>query len=502
MALDKGSASEIPDFSDFSFDSLFPGSDDDSKSTEGEQESETTVKNDWMSRSIVSITEDNMEAHLMLWPLSEEDHVSLEDVIAFLRTKQVKYGILEDEIQKMLDDEIYLVETCVAKGTKPVQGKDGYFEMFIEKTKDKKPRILPDGSVDYSDYDAITVVEKDQLLARYHAGLKGEDGKNIKGENVVANKGQELRPYTGKGFYTNEDKTEYYATFSGRADFTDNSLIVTHVLDVNEDVDYRYGNIDFAGDVHIKGDVLSGMYIRTTGFITVEGHVEDAELTAAKGVILKNGMQGSGRGKIRTDGDVEGKFFEQTIIECGGNVHANTILSCDITAKGSVTVEGTLGALVGGVTRSRMKVEAAYIGNIGNVKTEIMVGTKGDPLVLLKTLDDQLKKATKDLYTAEGKKKVLEDAVARGITDPRIAVLQKAVMRDRINLNSEIMEIKNRKNELAEFIQNAKTACVVAEMQAYPGTVITVNGAKMKIPDVVNGVTIKVLNGKAVMERI
>ena len=268
-----------------------------------------------------------------------------------------------------------------------------------------------------------------------------------------------------------------------------------------EDVDIKYGNIDFAGDVNVKGDVLSGMYIRTTGFLTVDGHVEDAELTAAKGIILKNGMQGSGKGHIRTDGNVEGRFFEQTIIEAGGNVHANSILSCDITAKGSVKVDGNFGALVGGVIRSRSFVEAAYIGNLSNVKTEIIVGTKGDPKVLLKQLEDQLMKATKNLYTVEGKKKVLDDAVAKGIKDPRITELHKAVMREKISLNSEIMEIRKRRDELAEFISNAQNARVVASEQAYPGTMITVNGAKLRIPDIVNGVTIKLRDGKAVMVR-
>ncbi len=465
------------------------------------EETPENLKLDWRSRSIVSISEDAMEAYIMLWPLNDEDMVTLEDIIGFLISKQVKFGFLEDEIERILNDHIFLEEVCVARGVPPVQGEDGYFEMFIKKAGERKPVINPDGTVNYAAYEAVSVVEKDQLIAKYHKGKIGKDGKNIKGDKVVANKGQEKRPYTGKGFYTNEDKTEYYATFSGRADYTENSLIVSHVLDVAEDVDIKYGNIDFAGDVNVKGDVLSGMYIRTTGFLTVDGHVEDAELTAAKGIILKNGMQGSGKGHIRTDGNVEGRFFEQTIIEAGGNVHANSILSCDITAKGSVKVDGNFGALVGGVIRSRSFVEAAYIGNLSNVKTEIIVGTKGDPKVLLKQLEDQLMKATKNLYTVEGKKKVLDDAVAKGIKDPRITELHKAVMREKISLNSEIMEIRKRRDELAEFISNAQNARVVASEQAYPGTMITVNGAKLRIPDIVNGVTIKLRDGKAVMVR-
>jgi len=470
-------------------------------SAAADNESEKKLQMDWRSRSIVSISEDAMEAHLMLWPLSEEDHVTLEDIKAFLISKDVKYGFLEDEIQRMLDESVYLVETCVARGEKPTQGKDGYFEMFIERTKSRKPRILEDGSVDYSDYDAITVVKKDQLLARYHSGMTGDDGMNIKGEPVVALKGQELRPFKGKGFYTNQEHTEYYATFDGRADFTDNSLIISHVLMVDGDVDYAYGNIDFAGDVHVSGDVLSGLHIRTTGFITVEGHVEDCELMSGQGVILRNGMQGGGTGKIICDGDVEGKFFEQTTLEVKGTVKANAILNCDITAKQGVFISGNLGALVGGITRSATKVEASYIGNLGEVKTEVEVGTHGDPVAMLKKLEDDLKAATKNLYKTEGKMKVLDEAIMNGINNPKIVEMKKIVTRDKVNISSQIMDIKKKREQLAEDINLAKTACVVADGQAYPGTFITVNGAKLRVPDIVNNVTFKMLNGKTVMVR-
>ena len=60
------------------------------------------------------------------------------------------------------------METLVAQGTEPVDGKDGYYDYNFNCNFDKKPLIRPDGTVDYWSVKSIESVVQDQVIAEYH----------------------------------------------------------------------------------------------------------------------------------------------------------------------------------------------------------------------------------------------------------------------------------------------------------------------------------------------
>lgn len=87
-------------------------------------------------------------------------------------------------------------------------------------------------------------------------------------------------------------------------------MVVDNELVIEGDVSLTTGDVSFMNDIHIHGNVLTGVTIRSEkGSIVVDGYVEASELHAAKDVVLKNGMQGSGKGKIVAGGSVSGKFL-------------------------------------------------------------------------------------------------------------------------------------------------------------------------------------------------
>ena len=464
------------------------------------QEQEQAREQEWRQLSILSISEDGMEAYLTLWPTAEEEGVTEADVEAFLKSRHIVYGIQTGEIQRMLSEKIYLEDICVAKGIPAVQGEEGYFEFFIEVHRKRHPKIREDGSVDYSDYDAVTLVSKDQLLVRYHPATNGRDGMTVKGERLAGKRGSEKSMIKGKGFYTSPDKTEYYAEIDGRAECTNNYMVVSHVLEIHGDVDFAYGNVDFGGDVKIYGDVVSKMRVKASGFITVEGHVEGARLIAGKGVILKNGMQGSGIGSIDSKGDVEGKFFEQTDIRSGGDLYANAILNCKIEVAGNVVLEGFLAALVGGQVHAGTSIEAANIGNMSYVTTQLFVGTNGQENAILQSLSDKVEADTKDLNKIEEKLRLLDGVdINNNPKAEKLLEVKKELLREKIRLSSEINNRENQLKELSAKKARAVGARVVVHKQVYPGTQVMVNGAFMRVPDIINDVTIRKKGNEACM---
>ena len=78
----------------------------------------------------------------------------------------------------------------------------------------------------------------------------------------------------GKNTEISEDGTQLVASIAGSVDFTGNVFQVKPVLEVPGDVDFSTGNINFLGDVNIRGNVLSGFTVRAMGNVRVEGVVE------------------------------------------------------------------------------------------------------------------------------------------------------------------------------------------------------------------------------------
>ena len=66
---------------------------------------------------------------------------------------------------------------------------------------DTKPKILEDGSVDYSEYGDVPTVEEGQTVVIYHPAIPSEDGVSVKGETIIAKKGKELARLSGRALY-------------------------------------------------------------------------------------------------------------------------------------------------------------------------------------------------------------------------------------------------------------------------------------------------------------
>ena len=76
-----------------------------------------------------------------------------------------------------------------------------------------------------------------------------------------------------------------------------NKIIVTSMFEI-EEVNPSIGNINFAGDVVIKGNVGAGSVIKATGDVIIHGFVESAEITAGGDVEIGLGVNASNKGFI------------------------------------------------------------------------------------------------------------------------------------------------------------------------------------------------------------
>lgn len=438
-----------------------------------------TVSNDTlesMDGITITFSADDMEAYLCL--RGEGDSYTVSLVKARLKEVGVAAGIMDNVIRDMIEQKKYGETIKVAEGIRPVSGVDGWYEFLFETECDDKPKILEDGSVDYSMYGDIPSVEEGATIAIYHPAQESKDGVDVFGKLLVAAKGKNMAKLSGRGFKALEDGCTYVAKYGGKITYQDGRVSIEQELYIKDDVSNTTGDITYRNDIHVRGNVLTGVtLISEKGSIIVDGYVESAVLKAKKDVILKNGMQGNDRGIIEAGGDVSGKFFERTKITAGGNVNANAIMNSFVAAGNDVIVSGRFGIIVAGEVRATHQICATIIGNTAEVENRIFAGVEGEILPKLTHCESQKKIAEGEMVKIVRALEVVDDAISKG-TNPDLQKKRLQLMRAKIEKDSQINTLEKERTELLETYTKTNDAKVTIDKVVYPGTLISINGMK------------------------
>lgn len=442
------------------------------KTTEKPQQEEIPAKLE-SAHFFLQISEDNLSAHIMVQKRLENPYTK-EEILDFLKGNGIVYGIDETMLTNLVEGKCYYEEVRIAKGLAPVNGKDGYYEYHFNTNPETKPIILKDGSVDYNTLGKFELTMKDQLLATYHASCPHKDGMDIYGRILKAVEGKELSKLKGKGFDYEPEEMEYYANIEGKVSLENGELHVVPVFIV-ENLEATTGDLVFHGDVMVKGNVFSNVTVKTTGNITVNGHVEIATLIAGKDVLLKNGMQGSGSGRIYARGNVMAKFLEQTVVQANGNVSANAILNCNIFSGKSVIVSGTRGSILGGSVTAVEEIQASTIGNRVGMDTKLVIGIEEDFKTAMEKLDA-------DIETCSDAHRRLERDLERvnfrlgQQSSPALISEQKELMEQRKKSQLNLDRLIAKRENMADIRERSARGKIVISGLVYPCSHIIMNG--------------------------
>jgi uncharacterized protein (DUF342 family) len=221
----------------------------------------------------------------------------------------------------------------------------------------------------------------------------GEPGLTVTGKEIPVKPGKAVSFPAGiEGVMVDPaDPHLLVAAISGCPIVTKNGVMVEAVYRV-KNVDLSTGNISYDGSVHVAGDVQSGMTVKATGDIEVEGTVENAILEADGDVTIKCGIIGSDE-----DRDTTGKKIVATI-KCGGsctvkfaqNAHifaGNGIFVCETSIQSELVAahqiivgdkDSRKGDLIGGMARAAMLVKAHNIGSDDHPRTIVISGSDKD----------------------------------------------------------------------------------------------------------------------------
>jgi len=429
----------------------------------------------------LSITEDQMSAYIYISSQTDEDgnvpsdSITVETLRDFLNSRGVKAGINKDLLQQIVINKLFDRQHLIAVGKPAENGVDGSFKLLFKTEIDNKPKVLEDGSVDYHNIDLYEPVHEGMKIAEYIPATPGHFGYNVSGAVLNCNNGHELSPLKGSGFTVSDDKKSYYSALDGKIEYKNDTIIITNVLDISGDIDLTTGDVTFNGDVIVHGNVYMGAVIKAKNDITVMGNVEGAMLYAGGDVQLKSGMQGGGKGYVEADGNISGKFFEQTKIRCNGNLNVNSMMNCDVFCCGDITISGRHGIIVGGTTMTQGNINATVIGNMAEVKTVIAAGVNEKLVKEINELEAEIK-TVKEAHTKHERILDMLKTIKNPSEKNKITKMLEQVIQSMQELDHKLSGLNSELEVKLFQTQNYSKSKITVQKYLYPNVHVTLNG--------------------------
>ena len=429
-----------------------------------------------------NISNDAMTATVFLTPPEEgEESITTEDVALFLRQKGVMFGIIYSEIEKAVKEKIYYKDILVARGRNLVETQIGYYDFKFRLGEITSPTIRSDGSVDYQSMSVIQSVGPGDVLAIYHPAIPGSSGMDVKSREIRCKAAKELPPLKGTGFDVSFDGNTYTANMEGRVEYNNFKLYVRDLYELRGDLDLVKGRIDFRGDVVVHGNVSTGTLIRATKSVTVDGTVEGATIVAEGDIVLKKGIQGSGRAKLISGSDVYADFIEFSEVKAKGNVEANIILNSVVSAGKSVKVKGKRGAIIGGTNYSVGEMTATHAGNRAEVKTVIASGISDDYDKRHHLLTSKAESARESIKKTKNEIEMIRDVRIsndpKDVKDAKVSQLQRRLKRDERLLEHVEKELADIENTISV----GSEASVSIDNIVHPGVTVRIDNKDLKV---------------------
>lgn len=440
----------------------------------------------------VTVAKDEMEASITVMPAYGGNAVTHEHIRQALREHNVVFGIdtavIEQEVAKPSAEPV-----IVARGVAPEPGEDGELESRVHKVTGKRPQIRQDGKVVFRELGQFVNVKAGDLLMVRKPPTAGIAGTNVFGLVIPARPGKTVEFATnlpGAGVDPrNPDRL--IALVAGMPKSVENGIYVDQNLDMR-DVDLSTGNVYFEGDVHIKGDVTSGMRVVATGNITIGGTVEAAYLEAGGDIYVELGVIGHGEvmlgdgsvsptaAVLKAGHNVRAHFLNNTFVDAGEGVEVVESVTHSVVIAFAEVIVGAQGAkrgqIIGGRIKARNAIHVQMLGSQGDAKTYLEVGAEPRVVARVDELNALLAKRRDELEKLQSLADGLRNAPKTDRPD-----LPEKIGKAIGKAQQDIKQCMDDLEPLQRKLDGVKDACVSVARKVFGGVQVTVNGRTLEI---------------------
>lgn len=434
---------------------------------------------------VVFSTKSQMAAWLLVYPpVGQGREVSRDMLVQALEENEVEFGVDAALLDKLpMDGNRYFRLFLAAEGSPAVHGKDGYTIDQFPRHKKREMKINEAGQVDYAELNIVNNADQGDVICQIVEPTEGVAGRNISNRELPAKDGKKVIVPKGRNTALSEDGTTLIATKPGHVEFDGRNFQVKPVMEIGKNVDYSTGNINFLGDIHIRGDVCSGFTVRAMGNITVDGVVEASTIEAGGDLVVVKGVKGNNQAVIKACGSIYAKYLESTLVCVKEELQTDCIINCNVYSDGQIQACSGRGIIIGGKIRAAGEVKANIVGSKSECLTSIILG--GHP-----SDDFEYETLLREIEELESEFDELERQPESPTKVRNLPMVRMKLSVNRTRLKQFETYIQEAKEEPQDQEQDER--CLVCGI-AYPGTEVTIS-------DVTKRLVHETQNGRAVLE--
>lgn len=383
---------------------------------------------------------------------------------------------------------------AIAKGTPPQHGANAKVDVLID-LKERAGKVQEDGATDFRETNFAPNALSGQRILLIHPPTKGTDGRNVWGKVVAARDGTDVDLRAGANVQVEEDGKGgriYLATADGGLKLVREEVAVVDTLVIEGSVGFDTGNLQFAGEIIVKGNVGQGFTVKAGADITVCGSIDAGSVVAAGGnIAVGYGILGR-KTKVVAVGDVRAQFVQEARVRAGHNLrlynHAQNAL---LQAGHRIIIDRSKGprggSLAGGEAWGLHGIRCHFAGSPTYGRTEMVSGVDPQQAEKLDMLNRKLEESQKLLMRQLerfGLKSVDVKAIQRRLaasSGTQQRMLSRAahqlgqVAQQHQGLLREKMEVEK------SMTSSLKGAAIEASERAFPGVSIRIGDQQHRL---------------------
>jgi hypothetical protein len=285
-------------------------------------------------------------------------------------------------------------EFVIARGTPPVQGEGGRFELdgdlqlILDRAlrlrqraraaeADPTAREDPDAEpINHYDRSTLPIVAQGTHIGRIIPHTRGVDGTDVTGVTIKARHGLPAAVAFDESCIERLDDGRLIARRGGLLLIDQAPLRITGELEIPGAVDFSTGHVDFTGSVNVHKGVCDRFHVVAGESIAVGELVEAATLRAGGDIALARGMAGRDKGSLTAGGSVRARFIDAARVTAGRDIAiARELTNCETFAGGRALCANA--AIIGGSLAVAGEAEFAQVGSDAGTPTALRLGRLG-----------------------------------------------------------------------------------------------------------------------------
>jgi uncharacterized protein (DUF342 family) len=278
----------------------------------------------------VDISEDGLMAQLSLKPDKEDGLGGLSEdaLFSYIADQGVAFGrfdiLISETYREAKTSGVGVNNLIIARGTLPKPGRDAHFKFAFEVGSVRPFYELLHHTRLTSNIplNLENQVKVGDVLAIKFKAVPGQPGKKVTGEDISPPGVEDRELVLGKNVEVKNLPygKRYFSVVDGQVELEGIRLEVMQAYMIDGDVDLSVGDVDFEGNVYVKGSITSGFSARGGGSVVVLNRVDRGHIQAVRDIEVVGDLIGGGQSQITAGRNLMIKSAENALLRAGRQV--------------------------------------------------------------------------------------------------------------------------------------------------------------------------------------